>query len=363
MPDPAFDALLAIVPDAVVAIDGAHRIVLVNPAAEATFGYAAGEMVGQPVEMLLPEEHADFHAAQVRDWAGAGAPARRMGEGEIQIRGRRKSGELFPAEAWITRVTIDGQERFATVLRDVSAREVMAEAVVDGDARWRRANAELEQFTSLASREIVEPMKAIHGFADRVASRFGERLPSDALFYLDRMRRAASRMQGLVDALLAFTQVTTKGRAFETVSLARIAAEVLNDLKPLTEMHDAVVKVGDLPTIEADPTQMRQLLRNLLANAIDFRRPDARPEVELWAETRGDWCVLAVTDNGTGFDPRHLDHVFDPFARLAESGPFEGAGMGLAICRRIVDRHGGTISAGSERGEGSTFTVWLPVRR
>ncbi len=363
MPDPSFDALLAILPDAVVAVDHEQRIVLFSPGAEAVFGYAASEVMGQPLGLLLPADVADFHADHVRDWAARGTPARRMGEGDLEIRGRRKSGEAFAAEAWMTTLVLDGQTRWAAVVRDASEREALSEALIESETRWRRANGELEQFASVASRDLLEPLRSIQSFSDRLTARFSERLPSDGVFYLERMRRAASRMQGLIDALLAFAQVTTKGRQFEPVALGRIATEVLADLTPLVEMTGARITVADLPTVEADPTQMRQLLRNLLANALDFRRPGAEPTVEVWAETRGDWCVLTVSDNGPGFDPRHLDHVFDPFARLHESGNLEGAGMGLAICRRIVERHGGTLSASSEPGEGSTFTAWIPVRR
>ena len=203
----------------------------------------------------------------------------------------------------------------------------------------------------------------MRAFAERLTTRFGAELGEEPRDYLARIARAAERMQRLIDDLLAFSRVTTKARPFADVDLAALAAEVLSDLEPRLQAAGGRIDVGPLPTIEADPTQMRQLLQNLLVNAVKFHRPDAAPQVRLSAAVAGEECVLSVADDGIGFDEKYLDRIFTIFQRLHGRGEYEGTGLGLAICRKIVERHRGAITARSRPGAGATFIVTLPVRQ
>jgi light-regulated signal transduction histidine kinase (bacteriophytochrome) len=177
------------------------------------------------------------------------------------------------------------------------------------------------------------------------------------------MHNAALRMRTLIDDLLSFSRVTTKARPFEQVDLMQIGTEVLSDLEERIVQTSGEVVLDELPTIQADPLQMRQLLQNLISNGLKFRRPDVPPRVRVQAHFEGDnaeICVIQVADNGIGFDETYLDRIFEVFQRLHGRLEYEGTGMGLAICRKIAERHGGSITADSQAGVGSTFIVRIP---
>lgn len=230
-------------------------------------------------------------------------------------------------------------------------------------AELGRSNAELEQFASIASHDLQEPLRKVRTFTEQLATSEADRLSERGLEYLSRANRAAERMQGLIQDLLQFSRVTTNPRPFVPVDLDQVVAEVLDDLSVEIENADATVTVGDLPTISADPLQMRQLALNLISNAIKFRREDARPEVTLDAEVSNGFVRIAVADNGIGFEPQYSTRIFRVFERLNGRTEYPGTGIGLALCQKIVARHGGQIVADAQPGVGATFTVTLPVEQ
>jgi signal transduction histidine kinase len=181
--------------------------------------------------------------------------------------------------------------------------------------------------------------------------------------YLRRMQNAAARMQVLIDGLLAYSRVTSKSRPFTRVDLTVPVREALSDLDLRIEAAGATVELSELPVIEADPSQMTQLFQNLIANAVKFHRPEEPPRIKIFSSTEAGWCEIYVEDNGIGFHERHLKLIFTPFERLHSRGKYEGVGMGLAICRKIAERHGGRITARSTPGKGSTFIVTLPLKQ
>jgi len=229
-----------------------------------------------------------------------------------------------------------------------------------------RSIQELEQFASIASHDLQEPLRKIQAFGDRLRTRYGSDLDERGHDYVRRMLEAAQRGQRRVNDLLAYSRVTTKGQPFVDTDLERVASQVLSDLGTRIERTGARVEVGDLHAIEADPAQMRQLLRHLLDNALKFRLPGAPAEVRVEGRPlnagREDWYQLLVQDNGIGFDEKYLYRLFQPFQRLHGRDEYEGTGIGLAICRKIAERHGGSITAVSEPGKGSTFMVTLPTQ-
>ena len=232
----------------------------------------------------------------------------------------------------------------------------------------KRSNRELESFAAVASHDLQEPLRKISAFGDRLKSHCGEALDEKGSDYLERMQKAAGRMQTLIHDLLAYSRVTTRAQPFAPVSLRTVAQEVLSDLELRIEKSGARIEMGALPTIQGDPLQIRQLLQNLLSNALKFHRAGAPPviHVEGRIETspaNGALCRILVRDNGIGFDEKYLDRLFKPFQRLHGQSAYEGTGIGLAICQKIAERHGGTISAASAPGEGARFEVTLPVER
>jgi light-regulated signal transduction histidine kinase (bacteriophytochrome) len=229
-------------------------------------------------------------------------------------------------------------------------------------AELSRSNAELEQFASIASHDLQEPLRKVQTFAAQLNAKESDNLSEQGRDFLRRMSDAAARMRNLIDDLLVFSRVSTQGHPFTAVNLGHVISQVLVDLEVSIEESRAVVRVGLMPTIEADPLQMRQLFQNLLGNALKFRRSDVTPELRVEAQVVDRHIAqLTVSDNGIGFDEQYATRIFRAFERLHGARAYPGTGIGLALCRKIVERHHGTITAAGEIDHGSTFTIRLPV--
>ena len=225
-----------------------------------------------------------------------------------------------------------------------------------------RSNRELQDFASVASHDLQEPLRKVRAFGDRLSAKYGSELTDQGRDYLARMQDAAARMQALINDLLTFSRVTTRAQPFVAVDLNDLVRQVASDLEVRIQQSDATLEIEPLPTLDADPLQMRQLFQNLLTNALKFQRPDVAPVVRVYSDAAedADGVRVCVQDNGIGFDEKYLDRIFTIFQRLHGRIEYEGTGVGLAVCRKIVERHGGTITAHSTPGEGATFIVSLP---
>lgn len=228
-----------------------------------------------------------------------------------------------------------------------------------------RSNVDLEQFAYVASHDLQEPLRKIQAFSNLLITGYCDTLGAEGQDYLERMRRAAERMQLLINDLLTLSRVTRKGEPFQRVDLNAVVRAVLNDLEARIAQTGGQVELDELPTVDADPTQMRQLFQNLIGNALKFHRPNEPPRVSIVCAASGDagatlWRI-EVRDNGIGFEPKYAEQIFQPFQRLHGRDEYEGTGMGLAICRRIVDRHHGTITAEGRPFEGATIFITLPM--
>jgi len=230
----------------------------------------------------------------------------------------------------------------------------------------RRSNQELQDFAYVASHDLQEPLRKIQAFGNLLEEEYGETL-GGGRSYIQRMRNAASRMRVLIDDLLTFSRVTTRALPFSPVDLATIMRDVLDDLEPRLKSTHGTIEVGELPTVEADPRQMYQMFQNLLSNALKFHRPGIPPIVKVTVsnqtntETGEAYYLIQIEDNGIGFEEKYLDRIFTVFQRLHGKDEYEGTGIGLAVVRKIVERHGGTVTARSSVGQGATFLVTLPV--
>ena len=231
-----------------------------------------------------------------------------------------------------------------------------------------RSNEELQQFAFIASHDLQEPLRKITAFGDRLKATCENALTDKGYDYLQRMQNAAERMQVLIEDLLTLSRITTRAKPFVEVNLTQVTQEVLSDLEIRIAQTKARIEVGELPTIKADPLQMRQLLQNMIGNALKFHRKQEPPLVKIYSETftneqlGSDYCQIIVKDNGIGFDEKYLDRIFNVFQRLHGRTEYEGTGMGLAICRKIVERHQGTITAKSEPGKGASFIITLKIK-
>ena len=230
-------------------------------------------------------------------------------------------------------------------------------------AELSRSNAELEQFASIASHDLQEPLRKVQTFAAQLTATERERLSEEGQDYLRRMSDAAGRMRSLIDDLLMFSRVSTKGRPFVSVDLGEVVEQVLVDLEVSIGESGARVIVDELPSVEADPVQMRQLMQNLIGNALKFRREDVVPEIRISAGVVDGVAEVTVQDNGIGFDEQYATRIFRAFERLHGARAYPGTGIGLALCRKIVERHHGTITAAGELGVGASFTLRLPVEQ
>jgi light-regulated signal transduction histidine kinase (bacteriophytochrome) len=252
---------------------------------------------------------------------------------------------------------------FAMITTDVSHLKKTQLQLEQSLRELEQSNRDLESFASVASHDLQEPLRKIQSFGESLKEAAAGTLSPEAQDYLDGMQSAATRMRRLIQDLLTFARVTSKAQPFVPVELSIIAREVLSDLEVSIGQAKATVAVGELPALEADPTQMRQLLQNLLSNALKFRREGSSPAISIEAlvDKEARRCEIRVRDNGIGFEEIYADRIFNLFERLHGRGKYEGSGLGLAICRKIAERHGGTISAQSTLGQGSTFTLCLPL--
>jgi len=246
-------------------------------------------------------------------------------------------------------------------IEDVTERRRAEQLLAAQRRELERSNAALKAFASVASHDLQEPLRKILSFGERLSAMAGATLDAESREFLDRMLNAAARMRTLVSDLLAYAQVTTRAQPFGPVDLGRVAHEVIADLETSIADAEGRVEVGDLPIIDADALQMRQLLQNLIGNALKYRRRDVPLAVRIAAAPHdARYCALTVRDNGIGFGDHYAERIFGMFERLHGRNEYQGSGIGLAICRSIADHHGGSIAASGTPGQGSTFTVLLP---
>ena len=238
------------------------------------------------------------------------------------------------------------------------------------------SNQELQDFASIAAHDLQEPLRKVQAFGDRLKTKYADALEDQGREYLDRMQSASVRMSVLINDLLTYSRVVSKGQPFEPTDLNVVANEVASDLETRIEELEGRVEFEDLPTIDADALQMRQLFQNVLGNALKYHRPGEAPVVKVYGKManglgvngakgvpENKLCEITFEDNGIGFDEKYLDRIFGIFQRLQTRGEYEGTGVGLAVCRKIVDRHNGTITARSRPDHGSAFIITLPLKQ
>ena len=339
-----------------------------NPAYLDMLGYQLDELVGMTYQQLTPPRWAAMEADIVAEQLLS-----RGYTDEYEKEYIRKGGSVFPVavRAILVRDETGAPVRIMGIVRDITEQKQAKEALERHARDLARSNEELEQFAYVASHDLQEPLRKIRAFGALLADEKRESLDDEGQQYIDFMTDAAARMQTLVSDLLALSRVTTAAHPFEDLSLAEVFDTVLSDLSVRLEEAGGQVEVSATPTIEADRTQMEQLFRNLIGNALKFHRPGVPPRVtvEVAAQAQpidavpGPAHAIVVTDNGIGFESSQGSKLFQPFKRLHARHQYEGAGIGLAICEKIVLRHHGRITASGTPGAGATFTVTLPRRQ
>ncbi len=359
--------------DPIITINHEGVIIEFNRAAEQTFGHSRDKVLGtRPSEVLFPPSLSAEHRSRIERYLAVGEGSM-LGK-RFEVTASRANGEVFHAEMAMTIGQINGAPVLTFFVRDISSRKKAEEEQARYAAELERSNRDLEQFAYVASHDLQEPLRKIRAFGDRLEVKCKDLLDETAQECVSRMQSAAERMQELIEGLLTLSRITRRARDFVQVDLGEIVQQVVSDLEAQIERVEGLVEVGKLPTIQAEPLQIRQLLQNLIANALKFHRPDERPVVKIEARyvlprdqrqsrksLAEEKCRITIEDNGIGFDQQYAERIFGIFQRLHPRDVYEGTGIGLAICRRIVEYHGGQISAHSTPGKGSTFEVLLPV--
>lgn len=336
------------------------RFVRFNKAGEELLGVPQKELVGKNDYDFFPREQADFFTGKDRAVLEKG---RLVDIPEETIETKAHGKRVLHTK----KIPIRGNDGKPQYLLGIS--EDITELKRQEDLRiYTRAleasNKEMQDFIFVVSHDLQEPLRKIQSFGNFLEEEAGPALSGNSRDYLTRMKDAGRRMSLLIEDLLQLTRVTTRAKPFETVDLSRIIGEVAADLEIRLQETGGKVEAQGLPVIEADPSQMRQLFQNLIGNALKFRKKDQAPLIEVTAKTdeKNNRCRLFVRDNGIGFDQKYSDKIFNIFQRL-HGAEYEGTGIGLAICRKVVERHQGSIRATSQPGEGTVFEIELPVRQ
>lgn len=384
--------------DAFIAIDTEGLITEWNPQADATFGWSREETLGRSLtDTIIPQRYRKAHARGLEHFLATGeGPVLNK---RIQITALHRDGHEIPVELTISPVRIGEtyvfnafiqditerkraeeelrrahdeleervQERTrelsksnALLRREIGERKRAEEALALRAEELARSNAELEQFAYIASHDLKEPLRVVASYLQLLKERYESRLDSDADDFIAFAVEGAVRMQSLIDGLLAYSRVGTHGKSFQPTNTKTVLDRALANLEAAVQESGAIVTHGvALPTVIADPTQLEQLFQNLIANAIKFRG-DKRPEVRIAAKRHRDEWLFSVSDNGIGIEPQYAERIFAIFQRLHRRRQYPGTGIGLAICKKIVERHGGRIWVESRPAKGSVFRFTIP---
>jgi len=336
------------------------KIVFANKKFANIYGYPQQELIGMDsLDLVHPDDRPLIAEMRQRRMEGGEAPE------EYEARGRKKNGERI----WVQRrnavILHEGRPAILGNALDVTSLKKAEKTLREYARELEQKNVELDNFASIASHDLQEPLRKVKGFSDLLMSKLGKSLDEQSKDYIRRMQRAAGRMQTLISSLLVYSRVTTKAQKFEETDLEGVVQEALSNLEARIHETEGKVEVTELPTVRADRLQMVQLFQNLVGNALKFHRQGIPPHVKVYSRIASEdrnSVEICVEDNGIGFDEKYLDRIFSPFERLQGRGEYEGVGMGLAICRKIVESHRGQIAASSTPGEGSIFKITLPVQ-
>ena len=359
--------------DAIIMLDDDERVSYWNAAAEKIFSYSKEEAVGKSLHtLIIPVVFRDRHLEGFKEFQMTGqGPV--IGK-TVELTALRRGGEEFPIELSLSGVQIKGKWNAIGTIRDITERKILnARLLAEIEGRKKvqerlkqmvkeleRSNAELQQFAYVASHDLQEPLRMVSSYTQLLGRRYKGKLDADADEFIAFAVDGAARMQMLINDLLEYSRVGTKGKAFEKVNCLNVFDHAVSNLRIAIEECGAVITHDEFPTVMADTLQFTQLFQNLLGNAIKFRGKET-PRVHISvAQKEGEW-LFSIRDNGIGIDPQYVDRIFVIFQRLHSKEEYPGSGIGLAICKKIVERHGGLIWVESEPGKGATFHFTIPM--
>ena len=354
-----YRGLLEAAPDAMVVVNKGGEIVLLNVQAEKQFGYRRDELIGQKVKNIIPEGFAERLVADALR-STEDALAQQIGTG-IELTARRKDRSEFPIEIMLSPLESAEGILVTAAVRDITARKKAEAYLLQNVEELNRSNEELGQFAYIASHDLQEPLRMVASYTQLLSRRCKGQLDADADDFIAFAVDGANRMQRLIQDLLAYSRVGTKGQEMVEISSENALQQALLNLRATIQESGAEVTYDNLPKVLADEMQLTQLFQNLVGNAIKYQNTGTpRVHISVSANGGAKW-IFSIKDNGLGIDPQYFERIFGMFQRLHKREEFAGTGIGLAICKKIVERHGGNISVASEPGQGSTFSFDLAV--
>jgi PAS domain S-box-containing protein len=356
-----YRALIEAVPDAMVVVDDSGAIVLLNVQAERQFGYRHDELVGKKVTTIIPQGFAErLIADEAR--SPTEALSQQIGTG-IELSGRRKDGSDFPLEVMLSPSLIGAEGSWVTAaIRNITNRKDAEEQLFRKVEELKRSNDELEQFAYVASHDLQEPLRMVASFTQLLAERYKGQLDDEAHEFIAYAVDGANRMKGLIEALLEYSRIGMAGRVFHEESAEGALKQALENLYAPIRECGAEVTHDFLPAINMDNSHLVQLFQNLIGNAIKYRNTES-PHVHISAarHLEREW-LFSVRDNGIGIETEYFDRIFVIFQRLHGRQEFAGTGIGLSICKKIVEQYGGKIWVESDYGKGATFFFTVPTK-
>ena len=350
-------------PDAMLVVDQNHHIIRVNEAFSRLSGLHVNQIIGRQCNDIL--KGATCHSSA--------CPLSRILKGEkrveLETEKIRTNGHSMPCIVTTTPFKeADGSMiGMIAVVKDITEHKQTEKVLADSARNLQRSNQALQDFAHIVSHDLQEPLMLIQAFSRKLREKNKTTLAEQSCHYLDRIDSSAGRMQELINSLLQYSRATSKIGQFEQVELTEVINGVLDDLALRIKKTGAAITISDLPVIEADPVQMRQLFQNLIGNSLKYHRPDTTPEIRISVQPAAatsagvDQILITVQDNGIGFDPQYKDRIFNIFERLPQGNAYQGSGVGLSICQTIVERHNGSITADSHPGRGAEFRIILPL--
>lgn len=358
-----FRNLLEAAPDAIIIVNDKGVIQLVNVQTEKLFGYHRSEIIGKRIEMLMPERYQGSHQDHRTNYFGR-PKVRQMGSG-LELFGKRKNGEEFPLEISLSPLETEEGMLVSSAIRDISEKKRLENEIREANINLEKKvqqrtmelevkNKELAQFAYVASHDLQEPLRTTSSFVELLREKCYGRLDGEADQFIDYIIQASDRMRTLINDLLEYSRIGRK-TSLQIVNCQTILSEVMADLDNSIKEQEAVITSTELPVINGYATELKQLFQNLISNSVKFRNKNSPPQIHIRAHKKDEYWEFAVQDNGIGIEAKHKDRIFVIFQRLHTRTEYEGSGIGLSHCKKIVELHGGRIWVESRPGEGSTF--------